>query len=142
MLAPFLSLSRLTAIAHRGGSKLRPENTLAAFDHAAPLGVDALECDVHLSRDRELVVIHDATLERTTDARGPVSSMTAAELARVDAGFHFTADGRQPFRDAGCGVPTLHQLLDRYRDRMLIIEIKGDDPQVATHTIGVIREHD
>ena len=58
------------AIAHRGGSRLRPENTLAAFEHAVALGVDAIECDVHLSRDREPVVIHDPTLDRTTDARG------------------------------------------------------------------------
>src|SRR5207244_43725 len=96
----FLSLSHVTAIAHRGGSKLRPENTLVAFDHAVSLGVDAIECDVHLSRDRELVVIHDPTLDRTTDARGPVSAMSAAELARVDAGFRFGGDGRHPFRGA------------------------------------------
>src|SRR6478672_9388970 len=102
MLDSVLSLDRLTTIAHRGGGKLRPENTLAAFDHALQLGVDAIECDVHLSRDGEVVVIHDPTLDRTTDASGQVSDMTAAELANVDAGFRFSSNGGFPYRDAGC----------------------------------------
>ena len=89
MIRRLLSLTEPAVIAHRGGSKLRPENTLAAFDHAASLGVDGLECDVHLSRDGEPVVIHDPTLDRTTDASGPVSALTADELARVDAGYRF-----------------------------------------------------
>src|SRR6187402_2293497 len=76
--------NRAAAIAHRGGSKLRPENTLVAFDHAASLGVDGFECDVHLSRDGVPVVIHDATLERTTAGSGPVSARTAVELAGID----------------------------------------------------------
>jgi glycerophosphoryl diester phosphodiesterase len=141
MLESLLSLDRLAAIAHRGGSKLRPENTLAAFDHAVSLGVDALECDVHLSRDGEAVVIHDATLDRTSDASGPVASRSAAELSRVDAGFRFGADDGFPFRSRGCGVPTLRELLDRYRDRPLIVEIKGDDPAVGRRAVGIIREH-
>ncbi len=102
-----LSLDHLNVIAHRGGSKLRPENTLAAFDHAVTLGVDAIECDVQLSRDGEVVVIHDATLDRTTDARGPVSSLSAAELGRVDAGFHFGAAQGHPCRGKGVYVPRL-----------------------------------
>jgi glycerophosphoryl diester phosphodiesterase len=76
-----LSLTDVTAIAHRGGSKLRPENTMVAFDHAVAIGADAIECDVHLSHDGEVVVIHDPTLDRTTDATGPVSARTARELA-------------------------------------------------------------
>ena len=79
-------LDHVSAIAHRGGSKLRPENTMAAFDHAVTLGVDALECDVHLSRDGEVVVIHDPTLDRTTDGRAGLG-LTAAELAASMPGF-------------------------------------------------------
>src|SRR5512134_2212691 len=79
MIERLLSLTDVAAIAHRGGARLRPENTLAAFDHALSLGVDALECDVHLSRDGEPVVIHDPTLDRTTEASGPVAARTAAE---------------------------------------------------------------
>ena len=141
-IAPLLDLRRLAVIAHRGGSLLRPENTLAAFDHATALGVDALECDVHLSRDAELVVVHDPTLDRTTDVQGPVGALSAAELARVDAAYRFGPESGFPFRSRGCGVPRLHELLERYRDRPLIIEIKGDDPRVALRAAGVIREHD
>ena len=142
LVEPLLNLSRLATIAHRGGARLRPENTLAAFDQAVALGVDALECDVHLSRDGEVVVIHDPTLDRTTDARGPVAAMTANELARVDAGFHFDPAAGFPYRGRGLGVPRLHELLERYRDRPLIVEIKGDAPATAERAIGVIREHD
>src|SRR5262245_51004426 len=97
----------MAVIAHRGGSKLRPENTLASFDHAIALGVDALECDVHLSADGEPVVIHDATLDRTTDASGPVADRRADDLAGLDAGFHFAAADGFPYRGRGLGVPRL-----------------------------------
>jgi glycerophosphoryl diester phosphodiesterase len=141
MLDAVLSLDRHTTIAHRGGAKLRPENTIAAFDRALELGVDAIECDVHLSADQEVVVIHDATLDRTTDASGPVCAMSAAELGRIDAGFHFSNNGGFPYRAAGCTVPILHEVLDRYRTVPIVIEIKGDDPVVAERTLAVIREH-
>jgi glycerophosphoryl diester phosphodiesterase len=134
-----LSLSELTAIAHRGGSKIRPENTLAAFDHAASLGVDAFECDVHLSKDGEPVVIHDFTLDRTTDAVGPVAARTARELADVDAGFQFGRDAGFPYRGQGIGVPTLAGLLERHPTMPVIVEIKGDDPVTARRVVEVIR---
>jgi len=141
MITPLLSLDRPSVIAHRGGSGLHPENTLLAFDRAAALGVDALECDVHRSRDGDLVVIHDATLDRTTDAHGPVAALTANELARVDAGFHFGPGEGYPFRGRAGGVPRLHEVLERYRDRPVIVEIKGEDTRAAEQTAGMIREH-
>ena len=141
MIESLLSLDHVTAIAHRGGSKLRPENTLAAFDHAVALGVDAIECDVHLSRDGEVVVIHDATLDRTTVATGAVAALTAAQLAKVDAGFHFGPTEGFPFRGQRLGVPTLHELLERY-DLPVIVEIKGTDAVTAERAIAVILEHD
>jgi len=140
MLSKLLSLTDVAVIAHRGGAKLLPENTIASFDHAASLGVDAVECDVHLSRDGEVVVIHDSTLDRTTDARGPVASLSAAELARVDAGYHFGSREGHPFRGRGFGVPRLADLLDRYRDLPLIVEIKGQRPEMADTVLGVIAE--
>jgi glycerophosphoryl diester phosphodiesterase len=142
VIAPLLDLGRLSAIAHRGGSKLRPENTLAAFDHAVVLGADALECDVHLSRDGDVVVIHDPTLERTTDAKGAVSAMSADELSRVDAGFQFGPSEGFPWRGRAGGVPRLRDVLSAYADRPLIIEIKGENPATAQRVLGLIREHD
>jgi glycerophosphoryl diester phosphodiesterase len=135
-----LSLDRLGVIAHRGGSKLRPENTIAAFDHAASLGVDGFECDVHLSRDGEVVVIHDPTLDRTTDATGPVAGRTAAELARVDAGFQFGHEAGFPHRGQGIGVPMLAELFERHTSLPVIVEIKGERPETAARAIAVIRE--
>ncbi|MEO7193003.1 MAG: glycerophosphodiester phosphodiesterase [Vicinamibacterales bacterium] len=139
-LSPLLSLSSVAAIAHRGGSRLRPENTMSAFAHAASLGVDAIECDVHLSRDDELMVIHDPTLERTTDGRGPVSACTARELAELDAAYHFTdADGGS-FRGAGVTIPTLPAVLRQFPGMPFIVEIKGADIRAAGRVWDVIRE--
>src|SRR5262245_7223078 len=131
IMHPLVSLTDLVAIAHRGGSKLRPENTAVAFEHASTLGVDGFECDVHLSKDGEPVVIHDPTLDRTTDATGPVRALTAAELARVDAGHHFNPVAGFPFRGKAGGVPRLVDLLSRHRDLPWIIEIKGDRTETA-----------
>jgi glycerophosphoryl diester phosphodiesterase len=136
----FRLLTGLTAIAHRGGSKLRPENTRLAFDHAVSLGVDGCECDVHLAADGEPVVIHDPTLDRTTDATGPVAARTAAALARVDAGYRFGDDQGFPFRGVSGGVPRLADLLTRHFDLAWIVEIKGDEPKVAERVVCVIRE--
>ncbi len=92
-------------IAHRGASGTRPENTLAAFRRAAELGADMVELDVQLTRDREVVVIHDFTLERTTDGTGAVRERTLAEIRRLDAGAWFDT------RFAGERVPTLAEVL-------------------------------
>jgi glycerophosphoryl diester phosphodiesterase len=124
--------------AHRGGAKLAPENTLAAFDRGLGCGADGIECDVHLSRDGVPVVIHDATLDRTTDRSGAVSALTAAELARVDAGYRFSSDGAFPFRGQDIGVPTLEALLTRHRTRT-IIELKDGDPALARAVADVVR---
>jgi len=139
ILSPLLSLSTVTAIAHRGGSRLRPENTLPAFTHAVSLGVDALECDVHLSADDQVVVIHDPTLERTTDATGPVSAKTAAELSALDAAYHFSERGAFPYRGKGIGIPLLSALLEEVRDLPIVIEIKGESPRVAERALAIVR---
>ena len=120
--------------AHRGGAKLRPENTLLAFDHGLACGADGLEFDVRLSRDGVVVVHHDATLERTTDGTGPVAAHTADDLARLDAGFHF--DG---FRGLAGGVPRLDAVLRRYPAARCIIELKSDDLELARRTIDTVR---
>lgn len=127
--------------AHRGGAKLAPENTLPAFDRGLALGADGIECDVHISRDGVPVVIHDATLDRTTNASGPVSALTAAELARVDAGYWFGADRAFPFRGEEIGVSTLETLLKRHQTRT-IIELKRDEPELSRAVVDVIRRTD
>ena len=103
-------------VAHRGASGLYPENTLLAFEHAVETGVDVIELDVQLTRDGELAVIHDARLERTTDAAGWVRDHTAAQLRQADAGL-------------GQRVPLLRQVLPwaRAAGVRLAIEAKGQD---------------
>ena len=117
--------------AHRGGCALGPENTLAAFDLGLRAGADGLELDVHLSADGIAVVHHDATLDRTTSHTGPVAARTAAELARVDAGYRFASNGSFPFRQQGVGIPSLRDVLGRYRDVPVVIEMKVDTPEMG-----------
>jgi glycerophosphoryl diester phosphodiesterase len=143
--------SRPLVYAHRGGAALRPENTIAAFDHGLALGADGLEFDVHLSRDGVVVVHHDATLERTTNAHGTIGGLTADELAQVDAGYWFrpvTEKLRAPDRDAGQsfpyrgqghGVPRLAKVLARYPGIPLIIELKVNHPELARRVIDEVR---
>ena len=127
---PVFAADRPLVFAHRGGALLAPENTMTALDNGLSLGADGLEIDVQLSRDGVPVVIHDRTLDRTTDRRGPVNALTAAELASVDAGYHFTRDGAHPFRGRGIGVTTLDAVLARH-DTRIIIEMKGGEPDLA-----------
>src|SRR5262245_21773601 len=133
--------------AHRGGALLRPENTLASFDHGHAVGADGFELDVHLSKDGVVVVHHDRTLERTTSGRGALSERTADELAALDAGYWFRPSSRShgpdfPFRGRGFGVPRLRDVLVRYPGVPLIVELKANDPQLARRTIDDIRDAD
>ncbi len=107
-------------IAHAACKGHAPENTLAGVRAALALGVDAVEVDVHCSADRVPVLIHDATVDRTTDGSGPVSALTLAQLRRLDAGAR-ACDGRF----AGERIPTLAEALDLTRGRcLLVVEIK------------------
>lgn len=107
-------------IAHRGASGQRPENTLAAFQRALEMGCSMIECDVRLTKDRELVVVHDRQVDRTTDAEGYVSDFTLAQLKQMDAGAWFDPKWR------GETIPTLEETLDLVKPsiRSLVIELK------------------
>ncbi len=116
--------------AHRGGAGLAPENTLAAFRSALALKVDVLELDVHISRDGEVVVLHDFTLSRTARVTGYVREMTLGELKRLDVGTWFDP------RFAGERIPTLREVLDLVRGSeqppaQLNIETKYPSPGQA-----------
>ena len=142
-LPPFLRGLRPTLhIAHRGGALLAPENTLVAFRQAVErYRTDMLELDVHLSRDGELVVAHDATLERCTDGEGALAARTLAELQRLDAGFHFSPDGRGfPFRGQGVRLPTLREVLRAFPGLRLNVEAKPDEPGIEDALAALLRE--
>lgn len=110
---------RPLVVAHRGASGHAPENTIASFELAIEMGADAIECDVHLSRDGQLFVLHDFTVDRTTNGHGLVAQTPSADLHRLDAGSWF---GEQ---FAGQRLPTLAQVLDLARGRARVaIELK------------------
>jgi glycerophosphoryl diester phosphodiesterase len=112
-------LDRPLNFAHRGASHQAPENTLAAFLLAAELEADGIELDVQISRDGELVVIHDFVLETTTDGAGPVREKTLTELKDLDAGRRFDP------AYAGQEIPTLQEVIDAVGHRLLLnIELK------------------
>src|SRR5262245_46579791 len=113
---------------------------MTAIDNGMSLGSDGLEIDVQLSSDGIPIVIHDPMLDRTTDKTGPVRDLTAAELARVDAGFRFEVDGLFPFRGRGIGVPRLDDVLKKYPNARVIIEMKGGQPALARAVAASIKK--
>ncbi len=128
-------------IGHRGNRAHSPEDTLESMLEAVALGVDALEFDVHVTRDGVPVVHHDVTLDRTTNASGPLAARSLAELAHVDAGHRFTVDaGRSyPWRARGVRIPTLDAVLGAFPTLPLIIELKT--PRATQAAREVIARH-
>jgi glycerophosphoryl diester phosphodiesterase len=108
------SLSQPVIFAHRGASAHAPENTLAAFELALAQNADAIELDVKLSADGQVVVIHDATVDRTTDGHGRVKDLTFSQLRALDAGSFFSEN------DRGEKIPTLHEVFEAVGKRTLI----------------------
>ncbi|MBU0807739.1 MAG: glycerophosphodiester phosphodiesterase [Gammaproteobacteria bacterium] len=130
-------------IAHRGGKGLWPENSLFAFQRASALGVDMLEMDLHLSSDGELVVIHDRTLERTTDGEGPVAALSLEQLQALDAGYNWSADGGQsyPYRGQGIRIPSFTEVLDSLPGTPKVIEIKVPDVGMEAQLCEALEAH-
>jgi glycerophosphoryl diester phosphodiesterase len=117
--------------AHRGASAERPENTMPAFERAIEIGVDALELDVHLTRDDHFIVVHDDTPMRTTGARGTWRELDLADVLRFDAGWGFIAeDGTRPFAGKGITLPRFEDVLDAFPGVRLNVDIKGADSVV------------
>ena len=129
---PYLQHPGPWLVAHRGGSLLAPENTLAAFDRAAGLGADAIETDVRRTRDGAVVAFHDADTKRLLGAGGTVEERSLAELRRLDAGACFTTDGVSfPYRGQGLTVPTLAEALQRHPSMRFNVDAKTDDLALA-----------
>lgn len=124
--------------AHRGARRVAPENTLPAFARALAMGVAGIELDVHCTADGHLVVIHDFSVDKTTDGHGAVAAMTAAAVRRLDAGSHFAA------AFAGVQVPFLDEVLDLVGNRCRVnIEIKSLDPyanDASAAVVAVVRQ--
>jgi glycerophosphoryl diester phosphodiesterase len=129
-------------VAHRGFSAKAPENTMEAFRLGVEAGADAIELDVHLTADGQLAVIHDETLDRTTDRTGSVASQTMDQIRQADAGATFARpdDSGFPFAGKGLRVPTLPEVLDWLPEGTgLVIEIKAR--AAADAVVEAVRGH-
>ncbi|AXI10345.1 glycerophosphodiester phosphodiesterase [Oceanobacillus sp. 143] len=113
---------QIVNVAHRGASGHAPENTLSAFDKALEMKADYIEIDVQMTQDGELVVIHDTTVDRTTNGTGAVGDYTLNEIQQLDAGSWFGEEF------AGERIPTFEEIIDRYRGKIgILIELKSPE---------------
>jgi len=118
--------ARITVIGHRGAGGLEPENTMRSFRKALELGVDVIECDVHMTKDRQVILMHDHTVDRTTNGSGPVNTFTFEAIRKLDAG-----KGEQ--------VPTLQELLELARGKAdLHVELK--DPTAVESVLDMVEQ--
>jgi glycerophosphoryl diester phosphodiesterase len=135
---------RQLVMAHRGGAGLWPENTMYGFERAVDLGVDVLETEIHSTADNILVLMHDSTVDRTTNGSGPISAFTLEELKTLDAGYNWTSDGGRtfPFRGSGITVPTLGELFTALPNVRINIDIKQEKPSLVEPLCKTIRAFD
>lgn len=116
-------------LAHRGGSLIAPENSMAAFKNAAELGVHGFEIDIRLTKDEEIIVFHDEFVDRTTDGTGRVADMTFAELKKLDLGYHFMNEEQTfSYRGQGESIITLRELFEEFPQMLINIDMK-DSPE-------------
>ncbi|MBU2513125.1 glycerophosphodiester phosphodiesterase [bacterium] len=146
-------------IAHRGGRGIAPENTLHAFETSDKLGVDVLEMDIHLTKDDQLAVIHDATLDRTTNGNGEVKDYSLRELQKYDAAYHYSpdpaynnsrdssiysdlADNEElfPLRGKGIRIPGLQDVFRRFPQKRMVIEIKPNRIDIVEPFCRMIKD--
>lgn len=131
-------------IAHAGAQGHAPPNTLPAFERALDLGADVLEMDLQLAADGRLVIIHDATVDGTTDGTGAVADHTVAELKRLDAGYRWRdAEGDTPFRGEGIEIPTLDEVVAAFPDTPLVLEMKtAGGPRIVAALADAVDAHE
>lgn len=143
----FADAPAIEVIAHQGGDGLWPSNTLYAMEHAAELGVDVLEMDVHATRDGVLVLSHDETVDRLTDGSGLIKEMTLAEIQELDAAYDWTADdmppadGVYPLRGQGITVPTLEEVFATFPEMRMNIELKQQEPPIFEPFCRLIHQY-
>jgi len=138
---PFFSGPKPRLLGHRGAAGEAPENTLVSFERALADGAGFVELDVRGTTDGEVVIIHDATLERTTNGRGRVGRLSLRELKGLDAGYRFTKDGgaTYPYRGQKIEIPTLGELFSTLHQIRAIIEIKQARPPIVNKVIEAVR---
>src|SRR5690625_5300763 len=128
--------------AHGGGQHLMPDNTMLAFTHAAELGVHVIELDVNVTKDGEIVVLHDTTVDRTTDGTGRVVDFTIEELLRLDGAYNWRPPGstEYPYRGQGVHIPLLRDVFETFPNHAINVEMKSPDPRMPGLLCDLITE--
>jgi glycerophosphoryl diester phosphodiesterase len=128
------------AFIHRGGAAVVPEDTILGFREGLKYGDAVIECDVHSTLDGELVVMHDESVDRTTDGAGRIGELSYAEIQRLDAGYGFSPDNDLtfPWRGKGVTVPTLGQIYAEFPDLPVNIEIKKGRPDIEERVAAAV----
>ncbi len=138
MSHPYFELPTPIVIGHRGAAGEAPENTVESFLRGVADGAAIVETDLHATRDGALVLLHDGTVDRTTDGSGRVAELSLAELKRLDAGHRFAADGGFPWRGKGLRVPTLEEAFAALPGARFNIEIKEAAAGVVERTVEAV----
>lgn len=130
-------------IAHQGGDGIWPGDTLFAFERAVEIGADVLEMDAHITKDGHIILMHDETVDDTTDGTGLIEEMTLAELKQFDAAYHWSNDGGQtfPYRGQGIQVTALAEVFERFPQMRYAIEIKKSGIPVEQPLCDLIRQY-
>jgi len=134
---------RPLVIAHQGGDGLWPGDTMFAFENAVAIGADVLEMDAHITKDGHIVLMHDETVDDTTDGTGRIEDMTLEELKQLDAAYDWSNDGGKtfPYRGQGIRVPTLAELFERFPQMHYVVEIKLTENPIDKPLCDLIRQY-
>jgi glycerophosphoryl diester phosphodiesterase len=130
-------------IAHQGGDGVWPGDTLYAFEKAVEIGADVLEMDAHITKDNQIVLMHDEKVNRTTDGVGLIEDMTLAELQKLDAAYLWSNDDGKtfPYRGQGIRVPTLKELFAKFPEKRYLIEIKLTENPINKPLCNLIHDN-
>ena len=135
-------LSKPVTIAHQGGNKVYPDESLLAFTNAINMGIQVIELDVHRSRDGIIVINHDDTIDRLTDGTGLIRQMSWAELRQVDGAYNWSPDGlTYPYRGKEIKILSLIEVMDAFPQQMYDIEIKQHDPPLEKDLCDLLRQY-
>jgi glycerophosphoryl diester phosphodiesterase len=139
----FDSYPLVIAHADDTGQGLWPGNTMTFLEGVAGLGVDVLEMDAHMTRDGHIVLIHDDTVDRTTNSTGRVSDFTLAELRELEVAGNWTQDGgaTYPYKGQGLKIPTVEEVFQRFPGYPMVIEIKQESPSMAEPFCNLMRQY-
>lgn len=138
---PFFRGDKPRVIGHRGAAGEAPENTLASFQRAFDDGATYVELDVRLTKDTEVVILHDSSVDRTTDGRGLISDLSLQDLKALDAGYRFTHDrgASYAYRGHDLRIPTLEEFFATFPDAKTIIELKPAPLILIRHVVEIVR---